>query len=112
MKKYLYSLFLLLLFTGVAWADSSNPQLYSSAVADKTDLSIAYLSSVFGTVSGVLTGTSGQMLDPSTSSAGTSRKSTVKSWMRLRESHSEPHEQRAKSMLPKNTVPENGTILR
>ncbi len=62
MKKYLYSIFLLLLFTGVAWADSSNPQIYSSAVANKTDLSIAYLSSVFGTVSGVLNGTSGQML--------------------------------------------------
>lgn len=61
-KKWLYSLFLLVLFAGAALADASNPQIHSSAVTQKTDLSIAYLSSVFGTVSGVLTGTSGQML--------------------------------------------------
>jgi defect in organelle trafficking protein DotA len=63
MKKWLWpALVLLTLFCGAAFADSSNPVIASTAVANKTDLSIAYLSSVFGTVSGVLTGTSGQML--------------------------------------------------
>lgn len=51
----------LLLFAGAALA-ATNPGLVSDAVSSKTDISIAYLSSVFGTVSGVLTGTSGQML--------------------------------------------------
>lgn len=63
MKKWVWPLIILLtLFCGAALADSANPVIASSAVANKTDLSIAYLSSVFGTVSGVLTGTSGQML--------------------------------------------------
>jgi defect in organelle trafficking protein DotA len=62
MKKWFYTLWGLLLFSASAFASSSDPQLYSDAVANKTDLSIAYLSSVFGTVSGVLNGTSGQML--------------------------------------------------
>ncbi len=62
MKKWVWPLIILLtLFCGAALADSANPVIASSAVANKTDLSIAYLSSVFGTVSGVLTGTSGQM---------------------------------------------------
>ncbi len=63
MKKW-WSLLLLLLFSGAAFAanNASSPTIYSEAVANKTDLSIAYLSQVFGTVSGVLTGTSGQML--------------------------------------------------
>jgi defect-in-organelle-trafficking protein DotA len=51
----------LLLFAGTALA-TTNPGIVSDAVTNKTDISIAYLSSVFGTVSGVLTGTSGQML--------------------------------------------------
>ncbi|MBS0352106.1 MAG: DotA/TraY family protein [Proteobacteria bacterium] len=57
LKKRYYSLFLLLFlaFSSGALADTI------SAVDNKTDLSIAYLSSFFGTVSGVLTGTSGQM---------------------------------------------------
>lgn len=63
MKKWLPSLLLLLLFVADAvFADSSNPSISSVAVSGKTDLSIAYLSSVFGTISGVLVGTSGQML--------------------------------------------------
>lgn len=62
MKKWLSVLFLLLLVSGAAWADSSNPTISSLAVTQKTDVSVAYLSSVFGTVSGVLMGTSGQMM--------------------------------------------------
>ena len=63
MKKWLPLLSLLLLvFAGLAFADASNPTISSVAVDGKTDLSIAYLSSLFGTVSGVLNGTSGQML--------------------------------------------------
>ncbi len=61
MKKWFYSLLVLLLFSGAALADATNPTITSTAVTNKTDLSIAYLSSFFGTVSGVLTGTSGQM---------------------------------------------------
>ncbi len=64
MKKYLLAL-LLLLFTSLALASTpnqvSNPTISSQAVTEKTDLSIAALSSFFGTVSGVLAGTSGQM---------------------------------------------------
>lgn len=51
----------LLIFAGAALA-ATNPGIVSDAVSGKTDISIAYLSSVFGTVTGVLTGTSGQML--------------------------------------------------
>ncbi len=62
MKKWLLpTLLLLMLFSGAALADAANPSITSVAVAGKTDLSIAYLSSVFGSVTGVLNGTSGQM---------------------------------------------------
>lgn len=63
MKKWLSPLlFLLVLFSTLALADSSSPTISSVAVSGKTDLSIAFLSSIFGTVSGVLYGTSGQMM--------------------------------------------------
>ncbi len=62
MKKWLLPILLLLmLFSGAALADAAHPTITSVAVDNKTDLSIAYLSSVFGSVSGVLNGTSGQM---------------------------------------------------
>ncbi len=60
MKKWLAAL-LLLLVAGAALASSSDPTIYSDSVANKTDLSIAALSSFFGSVTGVLAGTSGQM---------------------------------------------------
>lgn len=62
MKKWCYSLLFFLLISAPALAASDPGSITSTAVANKTDLSIAYLSSIFGTVSGVLTGTSGQML--------------------------------------------------
>ncbi len=65
-KKYLW-LIVSLLFAGVAWAAESGntistASIDSTAVSEHTDISIAYLAQVFGSVGNVLQGTSGQML--------------------------------------------------
>lgn len=52
---------LLMLITSAIFADS-NPQITSDAVTNHTDLSMNFLSQLFGTVGNVLTGTSGQMM--------------------------------------------------
>ncbi len=56
----IFTILSLLLISGAAFAGSNN--LDSSAVTNHTDLSISYLSQVFGTVGSSLQGTSGQML--------------------------------------------------
>lgn len=60
-SRIFWSIFLLG-FSGMAFADSTNGTLAASAVTNKTDLSIAYLAQIFGTVNGSLSGTTGQML--------------------------------------------------
>lgn len=59
--RWLFTL-LLLLVSSFALADSSTPSIASDAVSSHTDLSINYLSQIFGSVGGILSGTSGQML--------------------------------------------------
>ncbi len=62
MKKLLSGLFLFLI-SGAAFADSAwNTTGLPTPVASHTDLSVAYLAQVFGTVGNSLQGTSGQML--------------------------------------------------
>ncbi len=62
MKKWYSSLFLFLI-SGLAFADSSwNVSGDPTPVTSHTDLSVAYLAQVFGTVGNSLQGTSGQML--------------------------------------------------
>lgn len=55
----IFTLISLLMFSSIALADNS---ISADAVTNHTDLSIAYLSQVFGTVGNSLQGTSGQML--------------------------------------------------
>ncbi len=52
----------LLLVGGVAFADTNIASTTAAAVTNHTDVSIAYLAQIFGTVGGVLHGTTGQML--------------------------------------------------
>lgn len=52
---------LLLLITSAVFADN-NPHIAANAVTDHTDLSMNYLSQIFGTVGNVLSGSSGQMM--------------------------------------------------
>ena len=62
MKKLFSGLFLFLV-SGVAFADSAwNTAGMPTPVASHTDLSVSYLSQVFGTVGTSLQGTTGQML--------------------------------------------------
>ncbi|PHQ80773.1 MAG: hypothetical protein COB66_03995 [Coxiella sp. (in: Bacteria)] len=60
--RWIYSILLLVLSSSV-FADSSTAvKITASAVANHTDLSMNYLSQIFGTVGNILSGTSGQML--------------------------------------------------